>query len=64
MNKGKADMSITVLVLVCIVVALTGVPATWLVMLAVGNFGFAQFGFVDCIPVGIIIGMLVTHPNE
>lgn len=37
------------------------VPLAWIVMLALGNFGFAQFGLVDCIPAGLILGMLASN---
>lgn len=30
----------------------------WLLMLALGNFGFAQFGFLDCLPAGLLIAGL------
>jgi hypothetical protein len=42
------------------IAALLGGPFTWLLMLALGNFGFVQFGFVDCIPAGIILAALAV----
>jgi hypothetical protein len=31
---------------------------TWMVMLAVGNFGFPQFGFAEALPVGAVFAFL------
>jgi hypothetical protein len=28
-------------------------------MLAIGNFGWSQFGFIDCLPAGFILHFLV-----
>jgi hypothetical protein len=39
---------------------LAGLPGAWLIMLALGNFSLARYGFVDCIPAGVILGMLVS----
>lgn len=30
----------------------------WLLMLALGNFGFARFGFLDCLPAGLLVAGL------
>lgn len=31
---------------------------TWIVMLALGNFGFSHFGYVDALPLGFIVSVL------
>lgn len=49
---------LAVLLTLLVAAVLIAVPATWLVMLAVGNFGFAQFGFWDCLPAGLILAMI------
>lgn len=33
---------------------------TYLIMLALGNFSFNQFGYIDCFPAGIILNGLVS----
>lgn len=43
------------------IAAAIAVPGAWLTMLALGNFGFSQFGLVDCLPAGAIIGMLSAN---
>lgn len=30
-------------------------PMTWLLMLALGNLGHPQFGFVDCLPMALFV---------
>lgn len=41
-------------------IAVAALPGAWLVMLALGNFGFSQFGLIDCLPAGFILGALVS----
>lgn len=43
-----------------LVAALAATPSTWLLMLALGNFGFPQFGFIDCLPAGLLVGMVAS----
>lgn len=43
---------------------LFAVPSTWLVMLAAGNFGFSRFGFIDCLPLGIIVAMIASDGSS
>lgn len=33
-------------------------PMTFFLMLALGNFGFTQFGFIDCLPGGVILATI------
>jgi hypothetical protein len=40
--------------------ALAAAPSAGLLMLALGNFGFPQFGFIDCLPAGLLIGMVAS----
>lgn len=35
-------------------------PGAWLVMLALGNFGFTEFGLIDCLPAGMILVLLIN----
>lgn len=48
----------TVIFIFFVVVLLGAVPSTWLLMLTLGNFGFGYFGFMDCLPAGIILAGL------
>lgn len=56
MKKLLVISVIPILTVVLFLVALA--PSTLLVMLALGNFGHSQFGFIDCLPAGAIIGFL------
>lgn len=49
---------IALIIGVLIVLALFMVPSSWLVMLMLGNFGFGQFGLVDCLPAGAILSLV------
>lgn len=54
----------TFLVVVILGAALFAGPTTALLMLALGNFGFAQFGFVDCLPAGIILAAIASKGSS
>lgn len=42
-----------VLTAVVALVLIGTVPMTWLLMLALGNLGLSQYGFVDCLPMAM-----------
>jgi hypothetical protein len=39
-------------------------PMTWLLMLFAGNVGFAQFGFWDVLPGGLILAALCSPSKD
>lgn len=49
-----------VFVALTLVAVFAAAPSTGLLMLALGNFGFPQFGFIDCLPAGLLIGMVAS----
>lgn len=57
-------MTLAIFFMVLVVGVIVGLPGTWLVMLAAGNFGFTQIGFADCIPAGILVGLLITKGSS
>lgn len=62
-QETDLEKLIGVLFALAVGAALFAGPATWVVMLALGNFGFSQFGFWDCLPAGIIIAMLTSNSD-
>ncbi len=40
---------------------LLGGYVAFLVMLSIGNFGFSQFGFIDCAPLGFLITGVIVY---
>lgn len=52
---------IGIIAILMFIVGLLGLPAAWLLMLALGNFGFAEFGLIDCIPAGMLISAIATN---
>jgi len=54
---------IGVIIVLVLGAAILALPGAWIVMLALGNFGLSQFGLVDCIPAGLIIGALANSGN-
>lgn len=47
-------MAVTV---AAIAAAATAVPLAWMLMLALGNFGLSQYGFIDVWPAAIAIAL-------
>ena len=50
-----------ILFVVLIVFTLAALPFAWLAMLAAGNFGFAEFGLIDCYPLGVLLAALANN---
>ncbi len=59
--KPKRHME-TVLIVIAMAAVLAAVatfPLTWMIMLALGNFGHAQYGFIDVLPLGVALMIFV-----
>lgn len=36
---------------------MAAIPMTWVLMLALGNFGHPEYGFIDCLPAALFVSM-------
>lgn len=44
-----------------LIIVFTSLPITWMFMLALGNFGYAQYGFADVFP--LAAGLVMVMPK-
>ena len=47
------------LLLVIVVTVVASFPATWLLMLFLGNVGLTELGFWGVLPLGILVSLLI-----
>ncbi len=50
---------IIALIIVAVVTVVSSFPATWLLMLFLGNVGLTQVGFWGALPLGILVSLLI-----
>jgi hypothetical protein len=50
---------IIALIIVAVVTVVASFPATWLLMLFLGNVGLTEVGFWGVLPLGILVSLLI-----